>query len=201
MLTHELECNVATRPLRTVWLWPAGAQAGSAHRNKAPSSSKWKRLFYFAWPVQSRGENQENIKHSSPCWLHTGRVLLSRLCGSARCPTYCRWANVGCHSISRKYGRGAAALVMKCTQSQTHIGNKTRTGAEQLWPCSRAGVASIIVPFRAGGSARRVLTKALFFHEPSLSSVHGENTYGLGCELISYQEWWLGWCGLIGCVE
>lgn len=51
--------------------------------------------------------------------------------------------------------------MMKCTQSQTHIDNKTQTGAEQLWPCSMACVASISVQSR-GVSAHRVLTQALF---------------------------------------
>lgn len=125
-----------------------------------------------------------NIKHSAPCWLHTAHGPLSSFCRPARCPTYCEWANVGRHGISRKYARGAAARVMKCTQSLTRIDNKTQSSAEQLWPCSTARVASIIVQFRRV-SAHRVLTKALFSRKPSLFSVHMENTYGLDCELIS----------------
>lgn len=117
-------------------------------------------FFFFDRPVQSR-RNHDNIKHSAPCWLHTARVPLSWFCRPARCPTYCQWANVGCHGISRKHARGAAALMMKCTQSQTHIDNKTQTGAEELWPCSTACVASISVQSR-GVSAHRVLTQALF---------------------------------------
>lgn len=124
------------------------------------SSCGGKRPFFFVcfclfsdWPVQSRG-NRDNIKHSAPCWLHTARVPLSWFCRPARCPTYCQWANVGCHGISRKYTRGAAALMMKCTQSQTRINNKTQTGAEQLWPCSTACVASISVQSRGGVSTQ-----------------------------------------------
>lgn len=102
---------------------------------------------------------------------------LSWFCRPARCPTYCQWANVGCHGISRKYAGGAAVLMMKCTQSQTRIDNKTQTGAEQLWPCSTACVASISVQSRGGVSTQSAYQGSFFPGEPGLFSVHGEKTH------------------------